>query len=118
WYAIVASLARPSFASTGMSTAGSSSLSRHDALPISVIVALAAAAGGWFSKGDVGLVLGLIGGAALGRVVAVLCFKKRRTATTRPDRKSTGLNSSHDQISYAVFCLKKKTKTMDEITNQ
>src|SRR5206468_11437234 len=27
------------------------------------------------------------------------------------DRKSTRLNSSHDQISYAVFCLKKKTKT-------
>src|SRR2546428_10228341 len=27
------------------------------------------------------------------------------------DRKSTRLNSSHDQISYAVFCLKKK-KTM------
>src|SRR5206468_6808796 len=26
------------------------------------------------------------------------------------DRKSTRLNSSHDQISYAVFCLKKKTK--------
>src|SRR5206468_13107308 len=28
----------------------------------------------------------------------------------RRDRKSTRLNSSHDQISYAVFCLKKKTK--------
>src|SRR2546428_9261957 len=27
------------------------------------------------------------------------------------DRKSTRLNSSHDQISYAVFCLKKKTQT-------
>src|SRR2546430_12886648 len=27
---------------------------------------------------------------------------------TRPDRKSTRLNSSHSQISYAVFCLKKK----------
>src|SRR5688572_32159384 len=27
----------------------------------------------------------------------------------RPDRKSTRLNSSHSQISYAVFCLKKKT---------
>src|SRR5206468_7947531 len=27
-----------------------------------------------------------------------------------PDRKSTRLNSSHDQISYAVFCLKKKKK--------
>src|SRR5438270_7098491 len=27
------------------------------------------------------------------------------------DRKTTRLNSSHSQISYAVFCLKKKTKT-------
>src|SRR2546430_12685319 len=27
---------------------------------------------------------------------------------TLPDRKSTRLNSSHSQISYAVFCLKKK----------
>src|SRR5688572_31236923 len=27
----------------------------------------------------------------------------------RQDRKSTRLNSSHSQISYAVFCLKKKT---------
>src|SRR2546430_4749483 len=27
---------------------------------------------------------------------------------TRTDRKSTRLNSSHSQISYAVFCLKKK----------
>src|SRR2546430_4768417 len=31
--------------------------------------------------------------------------------TTTVDRKSTRLNSSHSQISYAVFCLKKKTKT-------
>src|SRR2546421_2600900 len=29
------------------------------------------------------------------------------------DRKSTRLNSSHDQISYAVFCLKKKKKKND-----
>src|SRR5699024_11877389 len=29
----------------------------------------------------------------------------------RADRKSTRLNSSHVSISYAVFCLKKKTKT-------
>src|SRR5256886_8051829 len=28
------------------------------------------------------------------------------------DRKSTRLNSSHSQISYAVFCLKKKTHTV------
>src|SRR5206468_12628682 len=31
-----------------------------------------------------------------------------RGASARADRKSTRLNSSHDQISYAVFCLKKK----------
>src|SRR2546428_4077042 len=37
---------------------------------------------------------------------------RRRAARARrlPDRKSTRLNSSHDQISYAVFCLKKKNK--------
>src|SRR3989475_9555470 len=29
------------------------------------------------------------------------------------DRKSTRLNSSHSQISYAVFCLKKKKKRKD-----
>src|SRR2546421_4079458 len=32
---------------------------------------------------------------------------ERRPRRSR-DRKSTRLNSSHDQISYAVFCLKKK----------
>src|SRR5688572_31510093 len=31
-------------------------------------------------------------------------------ANSRRDRKSTRLNSSHSQISYAVFCLKKKKK--------
>src|SRR5437879_10513496 len=31
-------------------------------------------------------------------------------APADPDRKSTRLNSSHRCISYAVFCLKKKTK--------
>src|SRR2546427_1411327 len=31
----------------------------------------------------------------------------------RGDRKSTRLNSSHSQISYAVFCLKKKKKQHD-----
>src|SRR5690606_41841389 len=32
------------------------------------------------------------------------------------DRKSTRLNSSHVKISYAVFCLKKKTKTRAPVT--
>src|SRR2546421_2565744 len=30
------------------------------------------------------------------------------SSAAKSDRKSTRLNSSHDQISYAVFCLKKK----------
>src|SRR2546422_8313930 len=34
-----------------------------------------------------------------------------------PDRKSTRLNSSHGYISYAVFCLKKKTTTRSITTN-
>src|SRR5256886_13190806 len=33
------------------------------------------------------------------------------------DRKSTRLNSSHSQISYAVFCLKKKTKRNTSATS-
>src|SRR2546430_15883093 len=35
----------------------------------------------------------------------------------RRDRKSTRLNSSHSQISYAVFCLKKKKKNANYITS-
>src|SRR3712207_7883079 len=38
---------------------------------------------------------------------------RERGGPQRPDRKSTRLNSSHANISYAVFCLKKKkTKTV------
>src|SRR2546430_7368064 len=33
------------------------------------------------------------------------------------DRKSTRLNSSHSQISYAVFCLKKKKKVQSNNDN-
>src|SRR2546421_1555493 len=45
--------------------------------------------------------------------VAPAAAADRRQAEDRrmsTDRKSTRLNSSHDQISYAVFCLKKKKK--------
>src|SRR5206468_11020171 len=43
-------------------------------------------------------------------------FARKRTwsAGKWSDRKSTRLNSSHDQISYAVFCLKKKKKKSKE----
>src|SRR2546427_3967893 len=36
----------------------------------------------------------------------------------RQDRKSTRLNSSHSQISYAVFCLKKKKTQNDNQTQK
>src|SRR2546430_4349167 len=37
------------------------------------------------------------------------------TCWSSTDRKSTRLNSSHSQISYAVFCLKKKKHTLDAL---
>src|SRR2546427_3359174 len=61
-------------------------------------------------------------------VTSSLCNSRRERAWPRishpyrvslqlykfPDRKSTRLNSSHSQISYAVFCLKKKKKNKNE----
>src|SRR5688572_31827594 len=66
-------------------------LSLHDALPISIEARELART----------LVSGPIGGVVGGQGIA----------ETLGDRKSTRLNSSHSQISYAVFCLKKKKKT-------
>src|SRR2546430_7209499 len=47
----------------------------------------------------------------LGALTSLLCLAALPAllALYRTDRKSTRLNSSHSQISYAVFCLKKKT---------
>src|SRR2546430_11226818 len=55
--------------------------------------------------------------AARDRAYGSSCSRARATAHLwfqRKDRKSTRLNSSHSQISYAVFCLKKKTKSRIE----
>src|SRR6266496_6324733 len=41
---------------------------------------------------------------------------RRQGLRTALDRKSTRLNSSHVEISYAVFCLKKKNKTNNRNT--
>src|SRR5438270_724742 len=46
-------------------------------------------------------------GVRQGDLVLVIAGKDRG----KRDRKSTRLNSSHSQISYAVFCLKKKKKS-------
>src|SRR2546430_2822400 len=42
--------------------------------------------------------------------VTQIDIKKGKNRGIGGDRKSTRLNSSHSQISYAVFCLKKKKK--------
>src|SRR6266853_3821276 len=46
------------------------------------------------------------------------CFSAAPPAPAIRDRKSTRLNSSHSQISYAVFCLKKKKRTMNTHINK
>src|SRR2546430_12722464 len=43
---------------------------------------------------------------------------KRYCKSASLDRKSTRLNSSHSQISYAVFCLKKKKQSRQHIRNR
>src|SRR2546427_9270254 len=81
--------------------------SLHDALPISTYLAMEAFTGqanGWIGQS-----------ARMG----VRSSQPAWRSALRPysdgcgskvDRKSTRLNSSHSQISYAVFCLKKKKK--------
>src|SRR2546430_11947136 len=51
----------------------------------------------------------LVGPFRGGRVLAVSGV----VGQDNTDRKSTRLNSSHSQISYAVFCLKKKTSIIN-----
>src|SRR3712207_7385127 len=48
----------------------------------------------------------------VGQVVAGLRNHRGGVATVDQDRKSTRLNSSHANISYAVFCLKKKNNKL------
>src|SRR5206468_9642104 len=90
-------------------------LSLHDALPIYTP---------GVSQQDVEVVRNLFAGAAtadkrallemLPQLIEQACdpeiewVEDPQRADSRTDRKSTRLNSSHDQISYAVICLKKK----------
>src|SRR2546427_5832993 len=50
----------------------------------------------------------LVVGLDVGHVAAVVRIGGNVAVILVADRKSTRLNSSHSQISYAVFCLKKK----------
>src|SRR3989442_11029378 len=49
-----------------------------------------------------------------GARVAVAVHVDEDALHRQADRKSTRLNSSHVRISYAVFCLKKKKKCLDQ----
>src|SRR5204863_9228168 len=76
-------------------------LSLHDALPIltcrrSAVVSRCGIRPRWCSR--------------LPRSRSCCTWRAGGPRTARSDRKSTRLNSSHVEISYAVFCLKKKKK--------
>src|SRR2546430_10504140 len=74
-------------------------LSLHDALPILFLEAEFLSA----SEAE---------GGASQASVSVTIYPDRYLPTVHGDRKSTRLNSSHSQISYAVFCLKKKNNNI------
>src|SRR5207245_10707410 len=77
---------------TAPPTSGIYTLSLHDALPISPVPSRLPR-----------------------RVRRGACRRRPRSPAhlQASDRKSTRLNSSHGSISYAVFCLKKKTRSHD-----
>src|SRR5258708_23857368 len=53
----------------------------------------------------------------IGKMHPTLCFgNNTKSEFTEIDRKSTRLNSSHQIISYAVFCLKKKKQNIVLVT--
>src|SRR3712207_7953454 len=82
-------------------------LSLHDALPIFVKV-LAIDRGPGQVLRDEARAVALDERAQLAQVAARGTIRR---AQREADRKSTRLNSSHANISYAVFCLKKKRST-------
>src|SRR5437868_7495322 len=63
-----------------------------------------------FEKALRALVPGLLHGQAVERSAQIV--RHREQLFSEADRKSTRLNSSHVSISYAVFCLKKKTDVL------
>src|SRR5256886_7520095 len=89
-------------------------LSLHDALPISV---------SQINKGGKDRLAGTRRSFSVSATMSNRCLfldmnafycsveQQENSALRGRDRKSTRLNSSHSQISYAVFCLKKKTDT-------
>src|SRR5256884_716471 len=73
----------------------------------------------WFERTDLNVILNLqdlterrlVGALEALEKFDAMALQRSIFENTR-DRKSTRLNSSHGYISYAVFCLKKKKKTV------
>src|SRR5438445_3116232 len=80
-------------------------LSLHDALPILCMSHNRRASRGEYGKSA------NVRGSGTRRISPIAPRREppaRRSVKVNADRKSTRLNSSHANISYAVFCLKKK----------
>src|SRR5256886_10057820 len=86
-------------------------LSLHDALPISTVAACHVTTRSQARKRPAGRRSSSFFRQHEHVVCAVLHLLARDLAQSL-DRKSTRLNSSHSQISYAVFCLKKKNSAI------
>src|SRR5206468_7508826 len=92
-------------------------LSLHDALPISFFIGLDPTCVEFRFMQRLGHVrlnsFGVIRCRRCFRLAVGLYWPRPQQSLIEQvlDRKSTRLNSSHDQISYAVFCLKKKNNT-------
>src|SRR5205814_4564007 len=109
---ICAPLLHPSFL-TAPAPTESSTLSLHDALPISFVPAQ----DGLPSATELGVPEALLDAVEANprkterrQVAALLAAWDSAALGVAGDRKSARLNSSHLGISYAVFCLKKKTR--------
>src|SRR3712207_8825533 len=90
-------------------------LSLHDALPICRLLKDAPAPHKMVQSPDGRLwLLHRTGLSELALSPNRLAIEERRRFRWGEDRKSTRLNSSHANISYAVFCLKKKNKTTSQ----
>src|SRR5690349_24819901 len=95
-----------SFFFDGTALAGNYTLSLHDALPIST-------EGPSWGRSTGTKAMGKAPEATAARNTGARLARESKSS----DRKSTRLNSSHVEISYAVFCLKKKKTTCCKATS-